>query len=50
MGGVNGGQTNLGGSFKTKNERGFSCSSCKRQLIYDTRYQCTICEDVAICK
>ena len=30
--------------------RGFQCKSCKRTLLYEGKYQCMICADVAICK
>lgn len=33
-----------------QNDRGFRCTCCKRNLIYEAKYQCAVCEDVAICK
>lgn len=33
-----------------ENERAFQCSCCKRQIIYDAKYQCVVCEDYQICK
>ena len=35
---------------ETDKSRGFSCKSCKRMQIYNARYQCIVCPDVAICK
>ena len=45
---TSGGQgTQIGGGG---NERGFKCSSCKRTLMYEGRYQCMVCADISICK
>ncbi len=30
--------------------RGFQCSSCKRQLLYEAQYQCMICPNITCCK
>ena len=31
-------------------ERGFQCTSCKRKLLYEAKFQCVVCPDVAVCK
>lgn len=33
-----------------QNDRGFKCNCCKRQLIYEAKYQCLTCIEIAICK
>ena len=39
----------IGGGAST-NDRGFKCVSCKRQLLYEGKFQCMVCPEVAICK
>lgn len=45
MSGVDGKSTHL-----PANDRGFQCSCCKRKLVYEAKYQCIICLEVAVCK
>eukprot|EP00347_Sterkiella_histriomuscorum_P003657 403363451 len=33
-----------------QNDRTFKCFCCKRNLIYEAKYQCVLCEQVEICK
>ena len=35
---------------KKEDNRSFSCTCCKRNIIFDSKYQCSTCEDVVVCK
>jgi len=39
----------IGGS-QPENKQTFPCSCCKRDQVYSQRYQCTVCEDISLCK
>ena len=44
-------QANLAQKLAQTDDRGgFKCSSCKRTLMYDAKYQCIVCPEVSICK
>jgi hypothetical protein len=31
-------------------DRSFKCTCCKRQILYEAKYQCCMCEGIRICK
>lgn len=37
-------------SLQNEERGGFSCSSCKRKLLYEAKYQCIVCPNITICK
>lgn len=43
-------QITVGQMAQAKSDRSFKCTCCKRQIIYEAKYQCLFCAKVQICK